>query len=109
MQIQSIKLGGGGLIFASTSSVRLPFQFPTPIDGAYAILRSTLFERAGERGTYYATGPDEEVKVLEVSALALFDALQSRTGGQLQISFHLPSPLSPDVVRAEIEVLVIGI
>lgn len=109
MQFQSLKLGGGGLVFASTHSGRLPFQFPTPIDGAYAILQSTLFERAGERGSYYSSGPDEEVKVIEVSALVLFDALQSRTGGQVQISFHWPSPQSPDLVRAEIEVLVVGV
>ncbi len=109
MQIQSLKLGGGGLVFASSNNVRLPFQFPTPINGAYAILQSTRFERADERGSYYSSGPDEEVKIIEVSVLTLFDALQSKTNGQVQISFNLPSPASPDQIRAEIDVLVIGI
>ena len=112
MQFQSLKLGGGGLVFASTHSVRLPFQFPMPVSGAYAILAGTRFEHAQERGSYYSSGPDEEVKIVEVSVLALFDALQSKTGGEVQISFRLPGKTSasaPDLLRAEIDVLVVGI
>ena len=109
MQILSLKLGGDGQLFAASSSVRLPFPFPTPVEGAYAILRGTRFERAGERGSYYSFGPDEEVKVLEVSLLSLFDGLQSKTDGQVQVSFRLDSAASPDLVEAQVDVLVIGV
>ena len=113
MQLQSLKLGGGGLRFASTNTARLPFSFPAPIQGAYALLQGMRFTRDADRGTYYAPGDDdEELSLLEVSALVLFDALQSKTSGEVQIHFRFPgttSPSSADLVQAEIDVLVIGV
>jgi hypothetical protein len=113
MQFQSLVLGGGELLFASTNTVRLPFQFPSPIRGVYAILRRTRFERPRERGSYYSPGDDDrELSVLEVSLLPIFDALQSQTSGQVQIHFRLPSSttrITDDLIHAEIEVLVIGV
>src|SRR5260221_6285104 len=85
MQFQSLKLGDPSLFFASTNTARLPFQFPTPIQGAYAILQRASFERTPERGSYYAPDPDLELAVLEVSVLALFVGLQSKTSGEVQI------------------------
>jgi hypothetical protein len=112
MQYQTLELGGGDLLFASTNSVRLPFQFASPILGAQALLKRFRLERADDRDSYYSDEPDEEFKTCSVSALVLFDALQSNTGGQVQIDFSLPGPTSassPDLVRAKIEVLVVGI
>jgi len=112
MQFQSVKLGGGGLFFASTNTARLPFQFPKPIAGAYAILQRTRFARTQERGSYYAPNPDEELSVLEVSVLPLFDGLQSKTSGEVQIHFSIPGSTTPflsDLIEVEVEVLVIGV
>ena len=112
MQFLTLKLGGGNLVFAATNTVRLPFQFPSPIAGAYAILQGTRFERVQDRETYYSDGdPDVEVKMIEVSVLPLFDALQSTTTGQVQIDFRVPADVdfSADLVFAEIDVLVVGI
>jgi hypothetical protein len=112
MQFQTLTLGGGGQLFASTTSARLPFQFPSPIQGAYALLQGFRLERAGERGSYYSGEPDEEVKTCRVTALVLFDALQSNLGGEVQVEFSLPGPSSadsPDLLRAEVGVLVIGV
>jgi hypothetical protein len=111
MRFQTLKLGGGGLQFASTDSVRLPFQFQSPIQGAYALLQGFRFERVG-RGSYYSGGPDEELRSCRVSALVLFDALQSNLGGQVQIDFSLSGPnsaSSPDLLRAEIDVLIVAV
>ena len=111
MQFLRLKLGGGGLTFPSAHNVRLPFQFPNPIAGAHAILGSTRFHLTPHRETYYSDD-DVSVKVVEVSALALFDALQSSTGGEVQISFRVPGTgleALPDLIQAEIDVLVIGI
>jgi hypothetical protein len=112
MQFQTLKLGGGGLQFASTNSTRLPFQFPSPIQGAYALLQGFRFERVDGRGSYYSGEPDEELRSCRVSALVLFDALQSNLGGQVQIDFSLPGPTSSgsaDLLRAEVDVLVIAV
>lgn len=113
MQFKSLKLGGGGLRFASTSTARLPFNFPIPIDGAYALLQGTRFTHDANKGTYYSSPDgDEELSLIEVSALVLFDALQSKTSGEVQIHFRLPgstSPSSADLLQAEIDVLVIGV
>jgi hypothetical protein len=111
MQFQTVKLGGGGQAFSSTDNARLPFQFPNPIAGAYAILQSTRFDLTPDEDTYYSDD-DVEVKTIEVSAVALFDALQSNTGGEVLISFRMPgtgSATSPDQILAEINVLVIGV
>lgn len=112
-QVQSLKLGGGGLTFTSTHTARLPFQFADPIQGAYAILRGMRFTHAGARGSYYSPpDDDEEVSVVEVSALALFDALQSKNSGEVQIHFRIPGSTSPhtaDLVEAQIDVLVVGV
>ncbi len=112
MQFQSLKLGDPSLFFASTNTARLPFQFPTPIQGAYAILQRASFERTPERGSYYAPDPDLELAVLEVSVVPLFDGLQSKTSGEVQIHFSIPGPTTPflaDLIHAEVEVLVIGV
>ena len=112
MQLQTLTLGGGGQLFASTTSTRLPFQFSSPIQGAYALLQGFRLERADERGSYYSGEPDEEVKTCRVTALVLFDALQSNLGGEVKLEFSLPGPRasdSKDLLRAEADVLVIGV
>ena len=112
MQFQSLKLGGPGLFFAVASSTRLPFQFKNPIQGAYAILQRTRFTRNENRGSYYAHDPGQELSVLEVSVVPLFDALQSKTSGEVQIQFIVAgestSPTAK-LIEAEVDVLVIGV
>ena len=111
MQFQTLTLWGGDLVFSNTNSTRLPFQFPNPIAGAYAILQSTRFDLTPDKDSYYSDD-DVEVKVFEVSAVSLFDALQSNTTGEVQISFRMPgtgSATSPDLIFAEIKVLVVGV
>ena len=111
MQFLRLKLGGGGLTFPTVHTVRVPFQFPNPIAGAYAILGSTRFHLTPDRDTYY-NDDDVEVRVIEVAVLALFDALQSSTGGDVQVSFRVPgtgSETLPDLIQAEIDVLVVGV
>jgi hypothetical protein len=111
MQFLTLKLGGGDVAFPRVHSVRLPFLFPNPIAGAYAILQSTRFHLTPDRGSYYSDD-DVEVKEIEVSVLSLFDALQSNTTGEVQISFRMPgtgSATKPDQILAEIDVLVVGV
>jgi hypothetical protein len=111
MQFQSLKLGGAGLTFASTSTTRLPFQFPNPIQSAYAILQRTRFARTRAPHTYYESS-NEELSVQEISVLPLFDGLQSKTSGEIQIQFSVhddTTPSSAELIQAEIEVLVIGV
>jgi hypothetical protein len=112
MQFQSLRLGGGGQRFTSTNTTRLPFQFPIPIQGAYALLQGMRLKHKADRGTYYSSGGDEELSLIEVSAVVLFDALQSKTSGEVQIHFRFPgttSPATADLVQGEIDVLVVGV
>ncbi|MBK7643680.1 MAG: hypothetical protein IPJ19_11650 [Planctomycetes bacterium] len=110
MQFQKLTLGGPDLLFASTNTARLPFQFADPVQGVYALLQGVRLEHEGERGTYYSgDDSDQELKAIEVSLLPIFDSLQSNTTGQVQIHFSLPGSGSPDLVRAEIHVLLIGV
>ena len=88
-----------------------PLPVPEPYRGRVRHPPKHALPSHAGQGSYYSDD-DVEVKEIEVSVLSLFDALQSNTTGEVQISFRMPgtgSATKPDQILAEIDVLVVGV
>jgi hypothetical protein len=106
MQFLRVRLGRPELAFAPTTSGRVPFSFPKPVEGVYALLESLFLSRDGS---------DLSLGDMQVSLTPLFNALQSRTDGQVQVdvrftgSTGLGIVISPEQNSVEIGILVVGL
>lgn len=98
--------GGPGVVHLPTGRVFLPFAFPSPVQTAYAMLRSFHLERQMR---------DAEVKDLAVSLTTHFDPVQSATSGQVELEFERTDTsrggiwVQTDNIYAHVRILVVGI
>jgi hypothetical protein len=99
------QVGSPGAVYPATNRFRLPFAFPTPVQTAYAVLRSFHLQVRDD---------DSEVRDVAVILTTHFDPVQSTTSGEIEVEFQRTDSsggvlIESDTIEAQVRFLVIGI
>ena|SRR5712671_6332922 len=104
MELVTLRLGGGGLVFPENNRVRIPFTLPAPAAAVYPLIQSFRFINHDD---------DKHLRDVQVRLVPFFNAGVSTTQGEVEIetTFRDDDGIIPsgDLVEMEIAVLLVGV